>query len=276
MTTLPPIAVASLWRYPIKSCRGMSLPLADLDARGIIHDRRFMVTDPGGRFLTQREHPRLALISPQVSETCLTVSAPGMGDLQVPVATAGTETRVVVWRDTCAAIDQGMEVAGWFSSYLGHDVRLVRIVNGFTRRIDPAFARHEDDQVHFADGYPLLLISQASLDDLNSRLSAPLPMDRFRPNIVVSGCAPFAEDTWPAIRVGNVELDVVKPCARCVTTTVNQETAHVGKEPLATLATFRKRDRGVMFGQNLIHRGTGTIAVGDAISVLGTAGAAAG
>ena len=169
-----------------------------------------------------------------------------------------------------AAVDQGQEASDWFRGFLGVPCRLVGMADEHVRptgrRLRPG------DQVSFADSYPLLLISEASLEDLNARLAAPLPMDRFRPNIVVSGCPPYAEDGWRTVRAGAVGLDVMKPCVRCVITTTDQQTAQRSTEPLRTLATYRRdADGGVIFGQNLLHHGPGALRVGDPVEVLETA-----
>jgi uncharacterized protein len=229
-------------------------------------------------FVTQRELPRLALVQPSLVGDQLVINAPGMPETAVPLVQGrGRAMHVQVWNDTCHAIDAGDELADWFSAYLGIRVRLVRMDDDFVRPVDLHYSR-EPALVGFTDGFPLLLISEASLDELNRRIEArgkaPLPMNRFRPNVVVAGCAPFAEDDWRHIRIGDVPLDVVKPCARCVTTTVDQSRGLVPDkaEPLATLATFRRNaNGGVLFGQNVIHRANGRLSIGDAINVIESA-----
>lgn len=229
-----------------------------------------MLVTPDGEFLTQRQHPRMALIHPKWQVDCLGISAPQMPDHLLQPTNDGPRQRVTVWRSTCEAVDQGDLVAEWFSDYLGIACRLVRMADGFVRQVNQAHAPRPTDQTGFADGYPFLIISQASLDDLNNRLPAPLPMNRFRPNLVVMGAAPFAEDRWKVIRAGELLFDVVKPCARCVITTTDQATAARGTEPLHTLATYRTVDGKVMFGQNAIHRAAGQICQGDGVEVLET------
>jgi hypothetical protein len=230
-----------------------------------------MLVDPDGRFLTQRELPRLALIEPCLTDGQLTLAAPGVADFALTVSDDGPRGPVAIWRDTVLAVDQGDAVADWFSAFLATPVRLVRLAEDHVRRVDPAYARRPDDQTSLSDGYPFLLISEASLDDLNGRLEWPLEMRRFRPNIVVAGCPPYAEDTWRQISIGSVCFDVVKPCGRCAITTTDQETAVRGKEPLRTLATYRTVDGKVMFGQNLLYDGAGTIRVGDQVTLLSLA-----
>jgi uncharacterized protein YcbX len=198
----------------------------------------------------------------------LRLNAPGMSPLALDPVRQGSTRNVIVWRDRCPAVDQGPDVARWLSDFLVTDCRLVRMAEEHVRRVDRRYAVGDGDQVGFADGYPFLLISEESLADLNARLSSPLPMNRFRPNIVVSGGTAFQEDQWRRIRIGDIDFDLVKPCARCVITTTDQATAERGKEPLITLAGFRRSRRGVLFGQNMIHSGPGTIRHGDLVEVL--------
>jgi uncharacterized protein YcbX len=262
------VMVTGLYCYPVKSCAATPLDRAELGPRGILHDREFMVVGPDHRFLTQRELPRLALIRPTRTAESLVLGAPGFSLLEHPV-TDGPRYDVVVWRDTVAAVDQGDIVAEWFSEFLQTPVRLVRLACDVVRHVDPVFAKRATDQVGFADGYPLLLISEESLADLNARLATPLPMNSFRPNVVVRGWGtPYGEDTWAEVCIDTVRFDVVKACARCVTTTTDQATAERGIEPLATLAKYRRVPRGVLFGQNLLHAALGMISVGDRLNVL--------
>jgi uncharacterized protein YcbX len=261
--------VASLHIYPIKSCAGVSVDAATLDRRGLVGDRRFMIVGEDGVFLSQRELPRLALIVPRIADGAITLSAPGTDTMTTPMVADGPRRTVVVWRDTCDAVDQGHDPSRWLSDHLGVAARLVRLADDFARHVDPVYATSPTDEVSFADAYPLLLIGEASLADLNTRLAAPLPMNRFRPNVVVRGSEPYAEDTWRDIEIGEVRAAAVKPCARCVTTIVDQSTGERGKEPLRTLATYRRRRDGeVYFGQNVIHANTGTIWVGDPVKWL--------
>jgi uncharacterized protein YcbX len=263
-------AVTGLYYYPVKSCGGTALEWAEIGPRGILRDREFMVVEAAtSEFVTQRELPRLALIRPSLVDDELRLVAPGMPDLAVGVVKEGCTHQTTVWRDTCAAVDQGDEVAAWLSDYLSAECRLVRMADDVVRKVDPSYAVSDRDNVGFADGYPLLLTSEESLADLNARLAAPLPMNRFRPNVVIAGSGvAFAEDQFRTIRVGEVVFHAVKRCARCVTTTVDQATAERGTEPLRTLATYRNIGHGVLFGQNLIHEGTGVIRRGDRVEVI--------
>jgi uncharacterized protein YcbX len=266
--------VSALAIYPIKSCAGIALEIARAGPRGFYGDRAYMLVDPFGCFITQRELPRMALITPVLKEDgVLAVRAPGMQEMTVTATGTGKRREVTIWNDTCIAVDQGDGVAEWFGTFLGTACRLVRMPEDYTRRVNPRYAISEHDQVGFSDGYPFLLITEASLDDLNVRLEQPLPMNRFRPNIVVQNTLPYAEDTWRTIRIGNMVFRIVKPCARCPIPTTDQVTARRGKEPLRTLATYRHATRGVMFGQNLIHENEGIIHLGDAVEIVAEAAA---
>jgi uncharacterized protein len=264
--------VTSLYYYPVKSCRGIAIDVATLDRRGIVDDRRFMIVDEWGRFISQRSHPRLALVEVRVDQDTLTFSAPGAGPCSVPIVRTGATRTVVIWQDECEAIDQGQDAAGWLSEYLETSVELVRMDDRFRRSVDPNYAVRSSDEVGFADGYPLLVLGEESVEDLNTRLETPVPMNRFRPNIVVRGGGAYAEDQWRRVRFGEVNAAIVKPCARCSITTVDQATGERSKEPLRTLATYRHDpERDVLFAQNVIHAGPGTIRVGDVVEVISAA-----
>jgi uncharacterized protein YcbX len=260
------MVVSALFVYPVKSCRAISIERSALEARGLRYDRRWMIVDAAGRFITQRTEPRLALVVVALVGDWLALSATQVGPMSLPLAPRerAPRRRVGVWRDEVEAIDCGAEASDWISDYLGSRASLVYMPDDSLRAVNPAHAR-AGDVVSFADGYPLLLASTSSLDDLNGRLDRPVPMNRFRPNIVVSGSPPWAEDDWTQIRVADVPVRVVKPCRRCVITTTDQSTAERGVEPLRTLATFRTRGDEVHFAQNCIPEGTGTVAVGDRI-----------
>jgi uncharacterized protein YcbX len=261
------ISLRGLYHYPIKSCRGAALDEAIVGPRGIVADRHWMVVDAGGNFLSQRELPRMALIEPRLGGGMLEVQAPGMEPLSLQTGSDGARRDVTVWDDRCVAVDEGDTAADWFTTFLGESARLVRMPDDEVRRVDPTYASPQD-QVGFADGFSFLLTSRASLEELNRRLEIPLPMNRFRPNIVIDGGEPFEEDRWRTISIDGISFTVAKPCARCAITTTDQNTAERSKEPLRTLATFRKADAGVMFGQNLIHNGTGVLRVGSEVQLL--------
>ncbi len=266
-----PLRLESLHVYPIKGAAGLSPDSWEVDRRGFRYDRRWMVVQPSGEFLTQRDLPELCLIRPRIETPHLVVAAPGMPELRLPLAPlGGRRIRVRVWNDRFDALLTSPEADQWFTEYLGIPAGLAWFPEDGVRPADTRYAP-PDTPVSFADAFPFLVISQASLDDLNARLPQPLPMNRFRPNIVVSGSGPFAEDGWRRIRVGELELDLVKPCARCVVTTTDQLTGKREKEPLRTLATYRRVDGKVMFGQNALHDRPGRLARHDAITVLAAA-----
>jgi uncharacterized protein YcbX len=251
--------------YPIKSARGIPLEESEVDGFGLRYDRRWMVVDESGQFLSQRSHSRLALVVPTIRDGALRVDAPGMPTLETPLDPPDTvATRVTVWDDSCPATWLGESPARWFTDFLGCPCSLVHMAPDVVRPADPAFAPR-GSRVSFADGFPFLLISEESLGHLNRRLLEPLPMNRFRPNLVVAGGEPYAEDHWTRIEIGGIGLRIVKPCGRCVVTTTDQTTGERGREPLRTLATYRKRDGEVMFGQNVVHEGPGRLRIGDPV-----------
>jgi len=265
------ITLSNLTYYPIKACRGFDISESRVERMGLADDRRMMVVTLDGNFLTQREHPRLALVTPTLKNDSITLSAPNFDSIQFGIQDYGIPTPVNIWKSKgVSAIDQGEETAQWFSDWLGVPVRLVHVDPNFKRKLNPDYAVSADDHTGFADGYPILIISEESLRDLNSKLDASraLPMNRFRPNIVVKGCDPFAEDTWKRIRIGDVEMALVKPCPRCEVTTIDKETLEQNKEPLRTLATYRKQEGGAMFGMNVIPLNEGEIKIGIGVEVL--------
>lgn len=261
--------LSSIRIYPVKSLRGHEVDSSIVERMGLENDRRLMVVDSQGDFLTQREHARMALVRPDLVSSGIRLAAPGMEELTIPTRRLGKTLLVNIWKSSgVQAIDQGDPAAEWFSRFMGQPARLVRIADDYRRLVDPVYALKPDDQVGFADGFPILIASQEALDDLNGRMERPIPMNRFRPNLVVRGVAPFAEDNWKRIRIGAVELALVKPCARCNVPTIDQDTAVAAKEPNTTLAKYRRINGKVMFGVNVIPVTTGTIRVGNEVEVL--------
>lgn len=251
--------VAGLFIYPVKGCGGIFLRQACLTARGLEHDRRWMIVTQTGRFLTQREVPRLASLRAELSCGDLVLHARGETLLTVPIADVGEPVQVTVWRDAVAALAPDAHADNVLSEWLGRQVRLVRFPDRAVRPCDPAYAA-SGSHTGFADGFPLLVTSEASLRGLNEALleagADPVPMDRFRPNLVLSGLPAGAEDACDELRLeGGITLRLVKPCDRCVVTTVDQETGVVvGREPLETLRRVRRNPRtgGAWFGQNAV------------------------
>jgi uncharacterized protein YcbX len=262
--------VRALFVYPVKSCRGIALDRAEVRLRGLRHDRRWMIVDGAGKFVTQREEPRLATVDVTIDEerAALVLSASGHGAVQLSLAPReGERATVHVWSSEVAALHAGDEAARWASALLGAPASIVFMPDAVERPVEPEYAR-SGDHVSFADAFPMLVATTASLDDLNARLEQPVPMNRFRPNVVVDGSAPWAEDRWRRLRVGTVPVRLPKGCDRCVITTTDQVTGDRGVEPLRTLATFRKIENKVYFGVNAVPDARGTIAVGDAVTVL--------
>lgn len=264
--------LSGLYRYPIKSAAGEVLHETPVDALGVLGDRRWMVVDThSGRFLTQRLLPQLTQLQVRgLGHAHLLLSAPGRPDLQVAVPDEHALLRAVtIWSDSLHVPDAGDEAALWLSQWLGRACRLVYVPALRARQVDTAYAE-VGDKVAFADGFPLLLIGQASLDDLCARVGRPLPMLRFRPNLVVNGSPPYAEDSWKRIRIGALEFRVVKGCSRCIMTTLDPQTGErsADREPLATLKTYRERDGEVYFGQNLIACGEGDLRLDMPVQVL--------
>jgi len=259
--------VSALYVYPIKSCRGIRVAEGSVVARGFASDRRWMLIDSSGVFVTQREQPKLCLVEIQLDASRLRLIAPGCEPLTVPLTLAhGALRKVRIWQDeTLGHVHP--EAGTWFSKYLGAPHELVYMPDSARRAVNPERAR-PGDIVSFADGYPFLLISEASLADLNTRLEQPLSMDRFRPNIVISGTEPYAEDDYTHVRLGEISFRCPKRCERCVVTTLDPETSQGGKEPLRTLAQYRLAEQKVWFGMNLVHDHTGTLRVGDAVVLM--------
>jgi uncharacterized protein YcbX len=249
------IRITALNVYPVKGCRGIALDSARVAATGFEHDREWLIVRPDGRFVTQREDPRLALIEPTLADEALQLRVPGGVELRVPFDAQGKEVEVTCWKDRCAAFDAGDEAAAFLTRYLGAPYRLVRFDARRKRLSNAQWTPGVEALNQFTDGFPWLLISEASLEDLNSRLSRQLPMNRFRPNIVVNGLSPFGEDRVHELVADGVRLRRAKPCARCIVTTTDQATGtRDSDEPLRTLAKFRfdRELKGVLFGQNMI------------------------
>lgn len=284
--------VSAINIYPIKSLKGISVRSAMVEQRGLSLDRRWMLTTPEGKFITQRELPKMATITVAVRSDGLLASNADHGEILVPFAQDGAaRISVTVWQSVCDGLTYNSLVNEWFSDVIGTDCRLVYMPDNSLRSVNKRFNGGEDI-VSFADGYPLMILGEASLDDLNEKISENadngigmrLPMNRFRPNLVITGAPPFAEDSWKRIRIGDAVFRSTKPCERCVITTVEQSLGEFdGKEPLATLAKYRMAKdvisdtleslgvgpNAVLFGQNLIGETSGTaINLGDPVTVI--------
>lgn len=267
--------LVSLHRYPVKSCRGERLTSALVEPWGLAGDRRWMIVDDDGVLITAREHPRLLLVTPtRLNDGGLSFTSPDLPELRVPPPTAG-HTPATVWQSTVDAVLADNTASAWLSKIIGTSARLVFLDDPTQRPTKPTYTR-PDDRVSFADGFPLLLTTTGSLEALNDAVAAgrfpaegPLPMTRFRPNVVVDGAEAWAEDGWRRVRIGKAEFRAVSGCARCVMTTVDPITAAKGKEPIASLARLRRWDGKTWFGMNLVPDSPGvTIDAGDEVEVL--------
>lgn len=276
---MPTPVLHSVHIHPVKAMRALAATEAEVQPWGLAGDRRWTAVDAAGSVVTQRRHPRMALATAEpLPGGGVSLSAPGHPTLAVEVPTPPPVTPTVtveIFDKPVEAVPAGPAAAAWLSAYLESDIRLVHMDAPEHRRpVDPDYAL-PGETVSFADGYPLLAATTSSLDALNSLIAqgdhaheGPLPMNRFRPNLVIEGTAPWAEDGWTRIAVGEVTFRVARPCGRCVVTTTDQLTAERGKEPLRTLARHRKSDGRVLFGQNLVPEHTGTVRVGDAVKIL--------
>lgn len=264
------LQLSELYIYPIKSLGGIRLDEANVTPRGLKYDRRWMLVDENNRFMTQREHHEMALLQVSIEAGCLKIHhktktlAPLFIQLEANPYNAQT---VVIWDDEVTAVEVSKEADEWFSEALNFGCRLVYMPDDSKRLVDVNYAINQDI-TSFSDAYPFLIIGQSSLDDLNTRLDEPVLMNRFRPNLVFTGGQPYEEDTWNEFWVGTNQFFGVKPCARCVLTTIDQEIATQGKEPLRTLTSYRKQGSKVLFGQNLLTVTLGTVRVGDTIEIM--------
>lgn len=266
------IEISELAIYPVKSCAQLQVTAAKVDSFGLHMDRRWMIVDKNRKFLTQRQLASMCLISVSLTGNGVILNAPDMPSCTVTATNLEKTQQVIVWDEQCNGMDCGDEVANWLSTFLQQACRLVYFPEEEFRQVDLDFAQ-PGERTAFSDGFPFLLISEASLQDLNTRIlqsgsQTSLEMRRFRPNIVVKGCEAFAEDKWKKIQIGDIILRVVKPCKRCVIPTIDPDTGIKGDEPLKTLRTYRKQDKKILFGQNVIAESMGKFEVGMAVNIL--------
>jgi uncharacterized protein YcbX len=266
------VSVRHLFVYPVKSTRAIAKSSARLTATGFEWDRHWMAASPDGVFMSQRTQPRLARIVTEIADDVLTLSAPDQQPLVVPVEPTGATKAAEVWKNSITALDQGDDAAAWLTRVLGTDARLLRISPVLDRHANREYAGDTPAPVSFADGFPILVVNLASLRELNSRMPEPVPLERFRPNLVLEGLEPFAEDRIASLEFESVTLRLVKPCTRCVITSTDQRTGELATNPLPALRKFRfdRALMGVTFGENaVIAAGTGqSLAVGDTCRVI--------
>jgi len=259
--------LSAITLYPVKSLAGICVTRWPVTKTGLQYDRKWMLVDNAWQFLSQRKLPRMALIKTALTDSRLILSASGMEDLSLPLTpTDGDIINSTIWHDQCDARSVSLEADQWLSHFLNLDCRLVYQADEMIRQVDPDYGRHTDN-VAFSDGFPFLIISENSLVSLNREMQLNLPMTRFRPNLVISGCPAYAEDSWREISIGDIDFRLPKPCSRCSIPTINPDSAQTGKEPLRTLNRIRKWQRNVYFGQNALHNQCGTLTVGDTMQV---------
>ncbi len=265
------LTLTEIWIYPIKSLGGIRLKKANVKQKGLVYDRRWMLVDESGRFLTQREHPEMSQFLLAMESDQLTIVNRVSGQfivLDMKGENSGESMPVIIWDDVVEAIEVSQEHSQWFSDQLNIKCKLVFFPETNARPVDPKYAM-QNEHVSLADGYPFLIIGQSSLDDLNKRLQEPIPMNRFRPNFVFTGGMPYEEDSWKKFSIGKSRFVGLKPCGRCVLPNVNQQTGLKGLEPLATLATYRKTGSKIFFGQNLVAIDYDEVHEGDEIALEG-------
>jgi uncharacterized protein YcbX len=263
------VRLAELHVYPLKGARGIALERSDVLAGGLRHDRRLMLLDAHGAFVTQRKHPRMTLVTTAFVDAGLAITTPNGGTFEIELAIGREAPRRIVriWDDDVEAVEIGGAVAEALSDHLGERCALVAMPDDVVRPVEAPYGA-PGDRVGFADAYPVLLATRASLADLNGRLDEPVPMSRFRPNLVIEGGEAFAEEAHARVRIGPLTFRMPKRCSRCAVTLVDQDTAAVGKEPLRTLARYRAVENNVYFAQNLIPDALGTLSVGDEVTYL--------
>ncbi|MBY0611429.1 MAG: MOSC domain-containing protein [Beijerinckiaceae bacterium] len=265
--------VTAIYRYPVKSLRGTALKETQVERIGLAGDRRWMVVDADGRFQTIRESPVMTQIGVALEQGGITLSHPAVGHVFVPLPDVAAPRRTVrVWHDTLEAVEAAPEAGTFLSKALGFNARLVYMADVESRPVDPTYGSPED-RTSFADGFPVLITTTASLDDLNTKLTHPIDMNRFRPNIVIDGTLPWAEDEWRVIEIAGIPFRIVKPCGRCIVVTRDAMTGVAGddQEPLRTLSRYRRSAAGKpIFGQNVIPDAIGAISVGDAVKIVET------
>ena len=268
------LKLSEIYIYPIKSLGGIRLEKANITTRGLENDRRFMLVDESGRFLSQREHPQLALFQTEIEGNFLLIKNKKSGnslkiDTQYSITQSFNHSIIVkIWDDITKAIEVSNEASDWFTQALGIPTRLVFMPEESHRKTEAPYSLTGEEITSFSDGYPILIIGQSSLDDLNNRLENPVSINRFRPNFVFTDGEPFEEDAWHEFTIGNIRFFGVKPCSRCIMTTIDQETGEKkGKEPLLTLNKYRKAGNKILFGQNVLISQLGKVKVGDLIEV---------
>lgn len=268
MRDVPDPVLSGLFVYPVKSLAGIEVSSWQVNAKGLLHDRKWMLIDRDQQFLSQRKIPKMALIKTELTAQQLILSTACSGSVSLPINPSdGACITSYIWNDVCVAKSTSSEVSQWLSDFLGIQCQLVYQADAVFRPVDKRYAKHSD-HINFADGFPFLIVSEPSLHALNQELERALEIQRFRPNLVVAQCAPYAEDSWRKISINQINFRLPKPCSRCVIPAIDPATASIGKEPLRTLNRLRKWNNRVYFGQNALHDNTGTLAVGNTVRIV--------
>jgi len=262
--------LSQIYFYPVKSLAGIQVKSWPVDKNGLMHDRKWMLIDDQQQFLSQRRLPKMALIKPRIEDDRLVLSAPGQRDLSLPLhPNKGDNIDVAIWRDHCIAKTVSEQANRWFSTFLRAKCQMVYLPNDTQRRVDRRYAR-PSDQTAFSDGFPFLITTESSLNALNAEMEYEVDMIRFRPNLVISDCEAYAEDTWRRIRINGIGFRLPKPCSRCSIPTIDPETAISGEEPLVALKRLRNWENQIYFGQNALHDSIGDLRVGSIVDILET------
>ena len=259
--------LSEIFIYPVKSLAGIQVSNWQVNEKGLLHDRKWMLIDSNNQFLSQRRVPRMVLIKTQITDNKLILSTSTSNSISLPLnPNDGDCCEISIWNDQCAAKTITKEADQWLSDFLGIECTLVFQPDNVIRPVDPDYA-NATDKVNFSDGFPFLIVSDASLSSLNQAMGLHLPMLRFRPNLVISNCESFAEDSWREITINNIGFRLPKPCSRCSVPTIDLETAQTNKEPLTTLNRLRKWNKHVYFGQNALHNNTGELVTGNVVQI---------
>jgi uncharacterized protein YcbX len=264
------LTLSKIFIYPVKSLAGIEVSSSPVDSKGLVHDRKWMLIDSDHQFLSQRRLAKMALINTKIEGDTLILSTSTSGSLTLPLhPEGGDEIETTIWKDQCLAKTVSIEADQWLSDFLGIKCKLVYQPSHIIRPVDPNYAE-ATDKVNFSDGFPFLIVSDASLITLNQEMEIPLPMLRFRPNLVISNCESYAEDSWREIQINSISFRLPKACSRCSVPTIDTETAQTNKEPLTTLSRLRRWNNKVFFGQNALHDNSGKLSVGDPVEIIKT------
>lgn len=259
--------LTDIYIYPVKSLAGIRVSSWPVNEKGLLHDRKWMLIDNNNHFLSQRHIPKMVLIKTELSKTQLILSTESSGSISLDLLPKdGSEIISSIWSDQCLSKTISKQADQWLSDFLGIECKLVYQPDDVVRRVDPQYAS-ANDKVNFSDGFPFLITSEASLDSLNQAMGLKLPMQRFRPNLVISQCESYAEDSWREISINNIDFRLPKPCSRCSVPTIDTETAETNKEPLTTLNRLRKWNKQVFFGQNALHNSSGLLSINSPVQI---------